>query len=89
MFNSDREPPAINNKASSYFDLAPLYGDLEHEENEVRNKELGRGLLHPDCFADARMLFLPPGAATLLVVFNRNHNVSWFIGVKILRTTRF
>jgi len=74
VFNSERTQPAINNKTSSYFDLSPLYGDLPSEEKEVRNGELGRGLLHPDCFADARMLFLPPGAATLLVVFNRNHN---------------
>ena len=28
-----------------------------------------------DCFADALMLFLHPGAATLLTIFNRNHNV--------------
>jgi hypothetical protein len=82
VFNSDRIPPAINNKTSSYFNLSPLYGDVKLEENEVRNKEFGRGLLHPDCFADARMLFLPPGAAVLLVIFNRNHN---FIAEELLK----
>jgi len=70
-----------NTKTSSYFDLSPLYGNLPFEEHEVRNRKLGRKLLHPGCFkfkfADDYMLFfkLPPGATTLLVVFNRHHNM--------------
>ncbi|KAF8161961.1 heme peroxidase [Mycena galopus ATCC 62051] len=72
VFHSDMKDPKIN-QTSSYFDLAPLYGDDEQEQNTVRNKT-GRGLLHPDCFVDERMLFLPPAAAAMLVLFNRNHN---------------
>jgi hypothetical protein len=41
---------------------------------QVRIKE-GRGLLHPDIFAEDRLLFLPPAVSVLLVLFNRNHNV--------------
>jgi len=41
---------------------------------QVRIKE-GRGLLHPDIFAEDRLLFLPPAVCVLLVLFNRNHNV--------------
>ena len=41
---------------------------------QVRVKE-GRGLLHPDIFAEDRLLFLPPATGVLLVLFNRNHNV--------------
>jgi linoleate 10R-lipoxygenase len=36
----------------------------------------GRGLLKPDTFAEDRLLLLPPAVCTLLVLFNRNHNVS-------------
>ncbi|KAJ7333372.1 heme peroxidase [Mycena albidolilacea] len=72
VFHSDMKDPKIN-QTSSYFDLAPLYGDDEQEQNQIRNKT-GRGLLHPDCFVDERLLFLPPAAAALLVLFNRNHN---------------
>jgi len=44
---------------------------------QVRIKE-GRGLLHPDVFAEDRLLFLPPATCVLLVLFNRNHNVRPF-----------
>ncbi|KAF9465861.1 heme peroxidase [Collybia nuda] len=74
VFFTDRGSASINNKTSSYFDLAPLYGDLPSQKDETRDKGQGRGLLHPDCFADTRMLFLPPAAAVLLVLLNRNHN---------------
>jgi linoleate 10R-lipoxygenase len=50
------------------------YGDNIDEQMAVRNR-IGRGLLAPDCFADTRNLILPPAAAAILVVFNRNHNV--------------
>lgn len=33
-------------------------------------------MLHPDTFSEDRLLLLPPGVCTLLVLFNRNHNVS-------------
>ena len=32
-------------------------------------------MLHPDTFSEDRLLLLPPGVCTLLVLFNRNHNV--------------
>lgn len=35
----------------------------------------GLGLLHPDTFAENRLLLLPPAVCVLLVLFNRNHNV--------------
>lgn len=75
IFYTDHTPPPIRNKTSSYFNLSPLYGDLESETDHVRDKSHGQGLLHPDSFADSRVLFLPPAAAVLLVLFNRNHNV--------------
>ena len=37
--------------------------------------QTGSWVLHLDCITDARMLFLPPGAAILLAIFNRNHGV--------------
>jgi linoleate 10R-lipoxygenase len=42
---------------------------------QVRIKD-GRGCLHPDTFAEDRLLLLPPATAVILVLFNRNHNVS-------------
>jgi hypothetical protein len=36
----------------------------------------GTGKLWADTFADGRLLFMPPATAALLVLFNRNHNVS-------------
>ncbi|KAJ6559652.1 heme peroxidase [Mycena capillaripes] len=83
IFHSDMKDPKIN-QTSSYFDLAPLYGDDEQEQNQIRNKT-GRGLLHPDCFVDERMLFLPPAAAALLILFNRNHNA---IAAELLKHER-
>lgn len=56
-------------------DLGPLYGNNQKEQDKVRIKD-GRGKLHPDAFAEDRLLLLPPAVCTLLVLFNRNHNVS-------------
>ncbi|KAF8748936.1 heme peroxidase [Rhizoctonia solani] len=61
------------NLTSSYLDLSPLYGSNQKEQETIRVKD-GRGLLHPDTFAEGRIVFLPPAAAALLVVWNRNHN---------------
>ncbi|KAJ4469566.1 linoleate diol synthase [Lentinula aciculospora] len=61
------------NETSSYCDLAPLYGHNQETQNRVRRKE-GLGLLHPDVFAEDRLLLLPPAVCVLLVLFNRNHN---------------
>lgn len=67
------------NETSSYCDLAPLYGHNQETQDRVRRKE-GLGLLHPDSFAEDRLLLLPPAVCVLLVLFSRNHNV----GVTVL-----
>ena len=62
------------NETSSYIDLAPLYGTDQAMQDKVRTRN-GRGTLHPDTFAEDRLLLLPPAVCVLLVLFNRNHNV--------------
>lgn len=42
----------------------------------VRRKD-GTGRLWEDVWADARVLFMPPNVSAMLVLFCRNHNVSW------------
>ncbi|CAE6332823.1 unnamed protein product [Rhizoctonia solani] len=69
------------NNTSSYLDLSPLYGSNQEEQNAVRIKN-GLGRLHPDTFSEGRIVFLPPAAAALLVMWNRNHN---YIASEILR----
>lgn len=64
------------NNTSSYLDLSPLYGINQVTQDQVRYKELGRGLLYPDTFSEERLGFLPAAASALLVLFSRNHNVS-------------
>ncbi|PFH51764.1 hypothetical protein AMATHDRAFT_2679 [Amanita thiersii Skay4041] len=61
------------NETSSYVDLAPLYGHNQAAQDRVRLRD-GYGLLYPDCFAEDRLLLLPPAVCVLLVLFNRNHN---------------
>jgi hypothetical protein len=63
------------NETSSYVDLAPLYGNSQEQQDKLRVRD-GRGLLHPDVFAEDRLLLLPPAVCVLLVLFSRNHNVS-------------
>ena len=53
-----------------------MYGTNQTEQDLVRDKKQGRGLLYPDTFAEDRLQFLPPAASALLVIFSRNHNVS-------------
>ena len=64
------------NETSSYVDLSPLYGNNEETLNKIRAHD-GRGSLLPDTFAEERLLLLPPAVCALLVLFNRNHNVSF------------
>ncbi|KAG1795206.1 heme peroxidase [Suillus plorans] len=74
VFRSDHTPGRQHiNMTSGYVDLAPLYGNDQETQDKVRNKD-GRGLLHPDVFAEDRLLFLPPAVCVLLVLFSRNHN---------------
>ncbi|CCL98613.1 uncharacterized protein FIBRA_00615 [Fibroporia radiculosa] len=72
VFRTSHENVSIN-ETSSYVDLAPLYGNNQDTQNKVRIRD-GRGLLHPDTFAEDRLLLLPPAVCVLLVLFNRNHN---------------
>lgn len=75
VFRTDHTPGRSHiNMTSGYVDLAPLYGNDQEMQDRVRIKE-GRGLLHPDVFAEDRLLLLPPAVCVLLVLFNRNHNV--------------
>ncbi|KAI6113067.1 heme peroxidase [Pisolithus sp. B1] len=72
VFRTDHKNPEIN-LTSGYVDLAPLYGNDQATQDKMRIKD-GRGLLHPDTFAEDRLLLLPPAVCVLLVLFNRNHN---------------
>jgi len=81
LFRTDLQNPTIN-RTSSYLDLSPLYGNNEQEQNTVRDKASGRGLLYPDTFYETRLKFLPPASSVLLVLFSRNHN---FIAEKLLK----
>ena len=74
LFRTDGRDPTKNN-TTSYIDLSILYGTTEEDLNTVRDKAQGRGLLYPDVFAEDRLLFVPPAAPALLLLFNRNHNV--------------
>ncbi len=71
---SNRENRWDINETSSYVDLSPLYGHNEAALNKARVRD-GYGLLHPDTFAEDRLLLLPPAVCVLLVLFSRNHNV--------------
>ncbi|PSS35388.1 hypothetical protein PHLCEN_2v1661 [Hermanssonia centrifuga] len=79
VFRTSHENVNVN-ETSSYIDLAPLYGHDQATQNQVRMRN-GRGYLHPDTFAEDRLLLLPPAVCVLLVLFNRNHN---FIAKKLL-----
>jgi linoleate 10R-lipoxygenase len=60
-------------------DLAPLYGGgagAQARSVESLRTLDGTGKLHADTFADLRLLFMPPATAAVLVLLNRNHNVS-------------
>ena len=72
------------NNTSSYLDLSILYGINQEQQDLVRNKEAGRGLLWPDAFAEDRLILVPPAASALLVIFTRNHNVSAHVALVLL-----
>ena len=76
LFRTDAVDPSINN-TTSYLDLSPLYGYSQQTQDEIRYKDLGRGLLYPDTFSEERLFFVPPAASALLVIFSRNHNVGF------------
>jgi linoleate 10R-lipoxygenase len=74
IFNTDPRDWRINN-ASSYLDLSILYGSNDAQVDSVRRKD-GSGKLWDDVFADSRLRMMPPASCALLILLNRNHNVS-------------
>ena len=74
LFRTDPRDISIN-RTSSYLDLSVLYGTNQDQQDMVRDKEKGRGLLYPDAFSEDRLVLVPPAATALLVIFSRNHNV--------------
>ncbi|CAM1508862.1 Fc.00g026010.m01.CDS01 [Cosmosporella sp. VM-42] len=60
------------NDASSYLDLAPLYGGSQEAQDSIRTFK--DGMLKPDSFADKRLIGNPPGVCIILIMFNRFHN---------------
>ena len=75
IFDTSHADWTINN-ASSYLDLGILYGRSEKQVNSVRRLD-GSGKIWSDVFADSRLLFMPPSVCALLIIFSRNHNVSF------------
>jgi len=73
LFRTNSAGGGTQNETSSYVDLAPLYGNDQATQDKVR-KKTGRGKLHNDVFAEDRLLFLPPIACALLVLYCRQHN---------------
>ncbi|CZT05989.1 related to Psi-producing oxygenase A [Rhynchosporium agropyri] len=71
IFRTDHED-FNNSMASSYLDLAPLYGSNQKEQDTVRTFK--NGLLKPDCFSEKRILGFPPGVGVMVIMFNRFHN---------------
>ncbi|OSD00891.1 heme peroxidase [Trametes coccinea BRFM310] len=80
LFRTDPRDMTKNN-TTSYLDLSILYGMSEEDQYTVRDRDAGRGLLYPDAFHEDRLIFVPPAASALLVLFSRNHN---YIAERIL-----
>ena len=76
------------NNTSSYLDLSILYGTSQAEQDAVRDKASGKGLLYPDAFSEDRLIFVPPAATALLVLFSRNHNVRIVVPISVSSLTR-
>jgi hypothetical protein len=70
----DEQNPDYNT-TTSFLDLSPLYGTGQAGPDRIRAHD-GRGMLTPDCFVDNRVALYPPAVGVLLILFNRNHNVS-------------
>ncbi|KAF2176237.1 heme peroxidase [Zopfia rhizophila CBS 207.26] len=63
VFDSVMTHDYSQSMTSSYLDLAPLYGNNQKEQDLMRTKVDGK--LKPDCFSEARLLFLPPGVGPM------------------------
>ncbi|KAK6343416.1 hypothetical protein TWF730_011005 [Orbilia blumenaviensis] len=79
IFRTNEKDKNISD-TSSYLDLSPLYGYDKETNDKVRTRKLG--LLHPDTFAENRLLRQPPGVCTYLVMYNRYHN---YVARQLLR----
>ncbi|EGX44212.1 hypothetical protein AOL_s00210g1 [Orbilia oligospora ATCC 24927] len=79
IFRTNEKDKNISD-TSSYLDLSPLYGYDDETNAKVRTGKLG--LLHPDTFAENRLLRQPPGVCTYLVMYNRYHN---YVARQLLR----
>lgn len=60
------------NETSSYVDLSTLYGNNDEEQKRVRTYQDGK--IYKDSVASERIMMMPPGVVTLLIMFSRNHN---------------
>ena len=87
LFRTDPKDMTINN-TSSYLDLSILYGNSQEDQDAVRDKAPGKGLLYPDAFSEDRLIFVPPAATALLVLFSRNHNVRIVVPISVSSLTR-
>ncbi|GAA6043896.1 hypothetical protein JCM8097_004294 [Rhodosporidiobolus ruineniae] len=70
-FQTNREDASIND-ASSYLDLAPVYGNNMEQQSKIRTGYQGE--IHPDAVASQRLFLMPPATVALAIVFSRNHN---------------
>jgi hypothetical protein len=71
IFQTSRTNHFVND-TSSYVDLSTLYGNTEVEQKRVRTYE--NGLIYPDSIASERIMMMPPGVVTVVLMFSRNHN---------------
>ncbi|KAI5479247.1 hypothetical protein MNV49_003941 [Pseudohyphozyma bogoriensis] len=61
------------NDTTSYVDLSTLYGNNEKEQDSIRTKN-GKGTIHNDSLACARLMFMPASVIGVMILFSRNHN---------------
>ncbi|KAI5476094.1 linoleate diol synthase [Pseudohyphozyma bogoriensis] len=71
-FQTDLGDPSINT-TTSYVDLSTIYGNNQAEQDSVRTRD-GKGTIHPDTIACARIMMMPPSVVAILIIFSRNHN---------------
>jgi len=65
-FQTNRANQWIND-TSSYVDLSTLYGNTEKEQKRVRTYV--DGTIYPDSIASERIMMMPPGVITLLLLY--------------------
>lgn len=71
MFRTNRDDANISD-ASSYLDLAPLYGNNKDDLDKMRTFVDGK--IKPDSFSEKRLLAFPPGVSVMVIMFGRFHN---------------